>query len=217
MTAEKLRKLNPDLKIYTTADAEFAEFGVKITDIDTCDIIKSAEQIKMPEVSTIYEASNETFEKLNIKNEIVEKCYGGLDAQIGYCYGHSNYMNAFEWHTSSEINVAITDLVLILGNRAELQDNKIDSSKAKIFYIKKGEAIEVFATSLHFCPCEVEKTGFGCVVALPRGTNTPLEKKADNPLLFRKNKWIICHNENKELIERGVVPGISGTNIEIKY
>lgn len=77
--------------------------------------------------------------------------------------------------------------------------------------------VEIFATSLHFCPCEVDKNGFGCVVALPKGTNIPLEEKAENPLLFRKNKWLIAHEENEGLIGRGAVPGITGPNYEIKY
>ena len=61
----------------------------------------------------------DNIEELNrldkIAKDIKEKFFGGLPTQLGYCRGHANFMNAWEWHTSSEINVAITDLVLILG------------------------------------------------------------------------------------------------------
>ena len=96
-------------------------------------------------------------------------------------------------------------------------DNKISSSKFKAFYLPEGTVIEVYATTLHFCPCQVSDDGFGCVVALPEGTNIPLENKTEDPVLFRKNKWLLCHEENKALVEKGVVPGISGINFEIKY
>ena len=58
---------------------------------------------------------------------------------------------------------------------------------------------------------------FGCVVGLPLGTNTPLETEASDPQLFRKNKWLVAHNDNKGLIDRGVLPGISGENFKINY
>ena len=77
--------------------------------------------------------------------------------------------------------------------------------------------VEIYATSLHFCPCEVSKNGFGCVVGLPTGTNTDLTVKKEDPMLFRKNKWIIAHVDNEALKNKGVVAGITGLNYEIKY
>ena len=216
MNIEKLRELNPDIEIFDTASKEFSVFGRKL-DLNTDEIVKVAEGTKNPEIGSLYDASLTEFEKLKIAEEIGEECFGEMGCQVGYCRGHSNRLNAFEWHTSSEINVAVTDLVLILARVDQIENRKIDSSLSKVFYIKKGEAIEVYATSLHFCPCEVEKSGFGCVVALPRGTNLPLERAHNDPFLFRKNKWIIAHVENAFLIERGVTAGVYGENIEIKY
>ncbi len=217
MSFENVKKLNSSLKLYKTSDAEFSEYGRVISGIDTAEIIKVAQSIEKPETGSLYEASTPAFEALSIKNEIQDVCYGELPAQIGYCYGHSNFLNGWEWHTSSEINVAVTDLVLILGKVSDIKDGKIDSSTAKAFYVEKGEIIEVYATSLHFCPCEVSADGFGCVVALPVGTNVPLEREAIDKLLFRKNKWIFAHVDNEGLIARGVLPGITGENYEVKY
>ena len=214
---DKLRNLNPNIEFYSVFDDTFSKFGRIIKTLNPDEIIETANEIPNPLNGSTYLPSVEEFENLKIAEEIKNEFFGTLPAQIGYCFGHSNFLNATEWHTSSEINIAVTPLVLILGHIWDIKDDKIDSSKFKAFYVPKGTVIEVFATSLHFCPCEVEKSGFGCVVCLPSGTNTDLEIAPENKMLFRKNKWIICHKDNKALIERGVVSGITGENFEIKY
>lgn len=214
---EKLKLLNHEIDFYDVSDKEFASFGRIITNLDTSEIINAAEKISNPDCGSSYLPSLENFEALKIADAIKNECFGTLPTQIGYCYGHSNFLNAAEWHSSSEINIAVTPLVLILGHVWDITDGKIDSSRFKAFYLPKGTAVEVYATTLHFCPCEVEKGGFGCVVGLPLGTNTPLDNTPENPLLFRKNKWIIAHEQNTSLINRGVVSGITGKNFEIKY
>lgn len=214
---ENLKKLNPDVAFYDVSDKEFASFGRIIKSLDATEIIETAKKIPNTESGSSYLPSVDDFEKLDIAETIKNEHYGSLPTQIGYCWGHNTIMNATEWHTSSEINIAITPLVLILGHVWDIEDGKIDSSKFKAFYLPAGTVVEVYATSLHFCPCEVSKDGFGCVVGLPAGTNTDLEIEPKNIMLFRKNKWIIAHVENETLINRGVVAGITGTNYEIKY
>ncbi|MBQ4116452.1 MAG: DUF4867 family protein [Clostridia bacterium] len=206
-----------DYKIYSVTDKEFTSYGRIVKDIDAGEIIKVAKTIELPAEGSMYVASEPKFEALEIKHEIEDKLYGTLPTQIGYCWGHSNFLNAAEWHTSSEVNIAINDLVLFLAHTYEMEDGKIDSSAFKAFLVPAGTVIEVYATSLHFCPCEVSKDGFGCVVGLPTETNTNLEKTVNTPFLFRKNKWIVSHNDNGALIARGVQKGISGTNFELKY
>lgn len=217
MTLEQLRKLNPEMKIYGVDDEAFVEYGRRITGADVTEIIEAGKRIAFPQEGSIYEASTPAFEELQIADWIRRECYGELPTQVGYCYGHSNFLNAWEWHTSSEINIAVTDLVLILARKCDYIDGKIDATTAKAFLLKAGDMVEVYATSLHFCPCEVDKKGFGCVVALPKGTNIPLEETESDPLLFRKNKWLIAHEANKGLLDRGVVSGITGPNYQIKY
>ncbi|MBR4073225.1 MAG: DUF4867 family protein [Clostridia bacterium] len=213
---EKLKKLNPTVDFYNVTDKEFASFG-RVIDIDTAEIIETAKKIQNPESGSSYLPSVEDFENLSVATEIENEFFGSMLTQVGYCWGHSNFLNATEWHTSSEINIAVTPLVLILGHIWDIENGKIDSSSFKAFYLPAGTAVEIYATSLHFCPCEVEKSGFGCVVGLPQGTNTNLEITPENKMLFRKNKWILAHIENETLINRGVVAGITGTNYEIKY
>lgn len=212
-----LKEKNPDIKLYSVNEIEFKTFGRVIKDLDTAEIISAAEAIINPETGSSYSPREASFEKLKISAQIKSEYFGTLPTQIGYCYGHSNFLDAAEWHTSSEINIAVTPLVLILGHIWDIENGKIDSSRFKAFYLPKGTAVEVYSTTLHFCPCEVEKGGFGCVVGLPLDTNTPLDVTPDNPLLFRKNKWIIAHEQNTSLINRGVISGITGENFEIKY
>ncbi len=214
---ELLREKNKDLKIYSVNDPEFDTFGRIIKDFNSAEIISEAEKIKMPVDGSCYYPSVAAFENTKAYELIKNEFFGSLPTQVGYCYGHSNFLNATEWHFSSEINIAVTPLVLILGHIWDIKNGEIDSSDFKIFYLPAGTVIEVYSTTLHFCPCEVSNNGFGCVVALPEGTNTNLEIEQNNPLLFRKKKWIIAHNENPSLIDRGVTKGISGKNIKIAY
>ena len=212
----EIRKLNPNLKIYDVSDKEFSEYG-RILDMDSAQIIEEAEKIAYPKEGSMYLPSVEEFEKLPIAKEITDKVFGTLDTQVGYCFGYSDTLNATEWHYSSELNIAVRPLILILGKRENIVDGKMNSLDMKAFYLPKGTVVEVYATSTHFCPCQTEEGGFGCVVALPSGTNIPLEEQSDDPLLFRKNKWIICHYDNTALINRGVVPGIYGENTKINF
>ena len=214
---EHLKKCNPNLSIYSVDSKEFEPYGRVIQGYDVIEILRTAEQMEMPKEGSMYYPSVEAFEALPIAQEMKDMLFGEMPTQVGYCYGHSSFLNAVEWHTSNEINIAVAPFVLILGKITDLKDNILDSSVMKAFYVPSGTMLEVYSTTLHFCPCEVEKSGFGCVVALPTGTNTPLQKESKDKRLFRTNKWLLAHQENEPLKEKGVVPGIFGENFEIKY
>ena len=214
---ENLKKLNPDIEFYDVSSEEFSTFGRIIKNIDVTEITKVCDGIDNPESGSTYVPSLEEFEKLGIAKIIKDEFFGTLPTQIGYCWGYNDMLNATEWHANSEINIAVTPLVLLLGHIWDIKDGKIDSSSFKAFYLPAGTVVEVYATSLHYCPCQVSDDGFKSVVGLPLGTNTDLEITPEDKLIFRKNKWIICHVDNNELIEKGVVPAITGTNFQIKY
>ena len=214
---ELLKQKNPQLALHHVESAAFETYGRVIKSLDTDAILAAAGKIENPSEGSAYVASQPEFEALDIKEEIQNEFFGSLSAQIGYCWGHNNFMNATEWHTCSEINIAVTPLVLILGHVWDVKDGTIDSSKFQAFYLPKGTAVEVYATTLHFCPCEVQAEGFGCVVGLSQGTNTDLQIQPKDKKLFRKNKWIIAHQDNAGLQARGVIAGITGENYQIKY
>ena len=212
-----LKSLNPGVPFFDVFSDEFAEYGRVLTDYDTAEILSAAKAIAYPAEGASYLPSVEAFEELAVASRIQEEIFGTLPTQIGYCCGHSNALNATEWHASSELNIAITPLVLLLGKRTDLGNGTLDSASMKAFYVPAGSVLEVYATTLHFCPCQVSDDGFGCVVGLPRETNTPLDGAVSDKLLFRKNKWILAHESNTSLIERGVVGGIYGENYTIHY
>lgn len=214
---EQAVKNNPHLKIYRTSDKEFVPYGRVLTDIDANSFVEASKSAQKVDSGSVYVAEADYFKDLAVAKDVEIKYFGELPAQAGYCYGYSNQLNAVEWHKSSEINVTTTPLILFLGQVQDIVDRKIDSSKMKAFYVEKGEVLEVYATTLHFCPCQVTPEGFGCVVVLPRGTNVPLDGEYDDKLMFRKNKWILAHVDNQGLIDRGVIAGVTGENYTVKY
>ena len=54
------------------------------------------------------------------------------------------------------MNVAVTPLVLLLAKLDDVgADGRLDSAKVKAFLLERGDVVEVYADTLHFCPCEV--------------------------------------------------------------
>lgn len=214
---EHLKKVNPRIPMYSVEDAAFASYGRIVPDVDAAELLRAASQIENPESGAAYQPHVDALGQLPLAADLQNRCFGTLPAQVGYCWGHNQTLDATEWHTSSEINIAVTPLVLLLAHRWDITDGKLDSSAFRAFYIPAGMTVELYATSVHFTPCQVSDDGFGCIVVLPRGTNVPLAEPALEPLLFRQNKWVLCHEENEALKARGVVPGITGWNIRVEY
>jgi len=214
---EKLKKFNPEIEIFDVNSAEFSSYGRIIEGIDITEIVAEAKKIENEGDGSNYKPSVEAFEKLAIAGEIKTKFFGEMKIQVGYCWGYNSLFSATEWHTSSEINIAVTDLLIIVGHVWDVKNNTIDTSKFKAFYVPQGTVLECYATTLHYGPCQVNDGGFGWVVALPKDTNTPLDGEYDDKLLWAKNKWMISHVDNAELVNAGAVAGVTGTNFEIKY
>ena len=212
-----LKEKNPAVAFYTVADPEFAEYGRVIDGVDAGALCSVARGMEFPQNGSRYLPSVAALERLPAAAHIQTHLFGTLPIEVGYCFGYNRMLNALEWHSSSEINIAVTPLVLFLAKRSELQSGRLNSSVVRAFYVPQGTVIEVYATSLHFCPCQISDEGFGCIVALPKGTNLPLEQTATDRYLYRKNKWLIAHEWNTALLEKGVPAGITGRNPEVRY
>lgn len=209
---EKLQRANPHIRIHSVREPIFRRYG-RVIDWDTTELCAAAETLPFPETGSKYVAATPELDEIPAAAKLREILCGGLDEQIGLCWGHSNRLNALEWHTCNEFNVAVQELVLLLAKREDLDgDGRLDAAKVQAFYLTQGEMIEVYSDTLHFCPCEVTSAGFRCVVGLQRGTNLPIapERKVDK--LWAANKWLMGHEANKALIERGAFPGIYGEN-----
>lgn len=219
---ERLNQVN-DVKIFSVFDEEFKTYGNVVTDFDFKELASYMEKCtKIPESGNVYVASVPEMECLDVVNEVQDILYGGMPIQVGYCNGRNTTYNGFEYHKGSEINIAVTDFILVLGHTWLIKDNLYLVSDAQVFFVPKGTALEMFQTTLHLSPCRVCDEGFKDVVILPRGTNTPLTNKPENAsgearLLLQKNKWVLAHPEREPLMRQGAFPGLIGENKEIKY
>lgn len=212
---KRLQQLNPNIPLYHVSETEFLPYGKVIKNYDVNEIMNVASKIEMPESGSCYELSLPQLESCKLTEKLQNECFGEMEIQVGYCWGYNDSMNALEYHKSSEINIAVTPMVLLLGLVTDIANNEYSSENVKAFFVDAGEMVEIYGTTLHFCPCQVNKEGFCSIVVLPKGTNAPLSKEVKGSLLYRKNKWLICHDENKTLIDRGVYPGIHGENIRL--
>lgn len=204
------------MKIQKVTDPAFRKYGQVLEGYDFTGLIKEMKHTPVPE-DVIYVPSVEELEAMDIMKDLQNKGYGGLPVQIGYCNGHNKKLNAVEYHRNSEINVAVTDLVLLIGHQQDIEpDHTYDTSKIEAFLVPAGTGIEVYATTLHYAPCHVNEGGFQCVVVLPKGTNTDLtfqtEKMGEDSLMTAKNKWLIAHEDAKIA---GAFNGLKGENITI--
>ncbi len=214
---ERLKALNPDIEFYSVHDKEFLEYGCVIEGQDVSEMTAAALSVAMPPEGTAYRPSVDVLEKTALAEYIRRDSFGDMPTQMGMVWGHNDTMNAMEYHKSSEVNLAVTDIVLLLAHVWDIKDGKLDVKDIKGFYVKKGELVEVYATSLHYCPCQASDDGFYALVALPEHTNTAIVNKCDNPYQSDRNKWILCHPECAELVAKGVPDGIVGENLKVKY
>lgn len=212
-----------DVRIYSVFDEEFKTYGNIVTGYDFSEIIDYMEEnTDIPENGNVYVASVEDMEKLEASKKLSSNFYGNMPIQVGYCNGRNTTYNGFEYHKCSEINIAVTDFMHVLGHTWQIENNEFKVGNEKVFFVPKGTAIEMFQTTLHLSPCKVTDQGFKGVVVLAKGTNTPLEEKAktDNPedvLLLQKNKWVIAHKDREPLVKQGAHIGLIGENKELKY
>lgn len=197
-------------------DPDFCTYGRVVTGYDMSGLLKEMIKTPVPE-DVAYVASVPELEALPEANMLADGLYGQMQIQIGYCNGHNRKLNALEYHRDSEVNLAVTDLVLILGRQQDItRDFTYDTGLAEAFFVPAGTLIEVYATTLHYAPCHTEDTGFRCVIVLPRGTNEALERPVktvcgEERLLFARNKWLIGHEEGG-LADNAWI-GLRGENI----
>jgi len=207
-----------NMVIKSVIDKEFKKYGQVLKNYDCSEIIQKMESTPLPS-GVIYEPSIKELEDLKIAKDLGVREFGELPIQIGYCNGNNYLLNAVEYHRSSEINIAVTDLILLIGCQQDIEDDySYDTSKIEAFMVPAGTIIEVYATTLHYAPCNANENGFKCVVVLPRDTNLSLEnnieKVGEDALLFARNKWLIGHKDT-DLGEQGAFIGLVGENIHL--
>lgn len=199
-------------------DPAFSRYGKVVKNVDFTALVEALQQTPCPQ-GVVYEPSVEQLEALPVYGQLQEISYGELPIQIGYCNGNNYKLNALEYHRSSEIDVAASDLILLLGWQPDIQEGDIyDTAKVEAFLLPKGMGVELYATTLHYAPCNAQDGGFRCAIVLPKGTNLPLDGTHDaggeDRLITAKNKWLIGHPEGG--LPEGCHLGLVGENICVK-
>ena len=207
------------MKIYSVTDKEFAEYGKVVEGYDVSEIVDALDKHTPAPEAVEYVAECPELQNLEIHKEIGNTLFGGMPYQFGYCNGKNTKLNCLEYHRDSEFNLGSTDFILLLAKLSDIVDGKLDTGKVKAFYVKKGQLVEVYASTLHYAPCSAKKgEGFKVLIALPKGTNVGSVKASgkffEDRLLFAKNKWLLAHSDASE-VKDGAYVGLIGENIDI--
>lgn len=201
------------MEIQKLSSDSFRKYGKIVTEIPIDKLLKEMEHTPLPR-DVVYVASSEALEHVPEAALLQKIGFGGLPIQIGYCNGHNLRLNALEYHRSSELDIAVTDLILLLGQQQDIEPGDVyDTARVEAFFVPAGTIVELYATTLHYAPCQASEAGFRCVIVLPRGTNEPLdfepEKVGENRLMTARNKWLLAH-ESAGI--KGAVCGLRGEN-----
>ena len=209
------------MEILKVTDPEFTNYGriIEGYDDEKKQIMEALRDNTPIPDGTDYVAEEKALQDLAASDKITNSLSGGSPMQFGWCNGHNTKLNCLEYHRSSEINLGATDFILLLAKREEIVDYKLDSSKVKAFLVPKGVMVEVYATALHYAPCQAHNdSGFQVLVGLPKGTNVGMPQftpgNQEDKLLTATNKWLLAHAESSEA-KNGAWVGITGENIDI--
>lgn len=207
------------MKIYSVYDEAFRPYGKVLEGYDTKELLEAVAKIDMPESGVNYLPGIDSLEACSIIDEFSDRAYGGMPIQIGMCWGYNTKLNCLEYHRDSELNIGLGDFILLLAQQGDIADGKLDTATVKAFKAPAGAVVEVYATALHYAPCQADKAeGFKVVVVLPKGTNTERPayeaRNEEEKWLTARNKWLLAHPEADEA-KNGAHVGLYGTNIDI--
>ncbi len=206
------------MEIKKVTDPSFRKYGRVVQGIDFTDLVEAIKRETPLPDGVAYEPSIKALEETTAAKALQRRTYGELPIEVGYCNGHNYKLNAIEYHRSSEINVAATDAVLIVGMQQDITDDfKYETAKMEAFLVEAGTAVELYATTLHYAPCSANEDGFKVGIVLPAGTNYPLEEKNEgweDSLITAQNKWLIGHPEGG--LDAGAHIGLVGKNLDIR-
>ena len=182
------------------------------------ELLKFLERTPLP-LGTEYTAEDSSLQTLPAERYFSDICFGGMPVQLGWCNGHNQKLNCLEYHRSSEFNLGTEPFILLLAKLGDIHDGRLDTSCVKAFLVPKETLIEVYATTLHYAPCDADKRkGFKVLVVLPKGTNTDFRNTechdGDTELMWARNKWLLAHPESPEAAQ-GAYIGLCGTNIDL--
>lgn len=219
-TLEDFQKKNPDYKILSIDDPDFKKYGKVYTKYDISEVKDYMDKnVKISSPSNFYTPSNKDLEKIPAIQEMGKDIYAFMPIEAGECTGQSTNFSAIEYHQGSETNIMLTDVIMVLGQRATL-DTKGEyspSEDGQIFFVPAGTVVEFYSTTLHYAPIKVHDSGFSIIVILIKGSNEelPSDFKSDNKRIVKQNKFQLVDPSRKDKIAIGVEVGLTGKLIEM--
>jgi hypothetical protein len=224
-TLRKLQAANPKLNILPIDAPAFERYGRLLKGYNARAVITRAKAILPATERVAYEPSVAALEKpAKFNTAMMNEVFGGMPIQVGWCYGKNLQMAALEYHKGSEVNVCLTDVILLVAHVQDIvwgEQVTLDTSKVAAFYAPAGSVVELSPWNLHYAPIHVQEGGsFATLVYLPKGTNEKMafevEKVGENRLLWAVNKWLIAHPGVTGLVAQGAYAGMVGEDIFVK-
>ena len=136
-----LQEMNPNVKIHDVGEKGFSRYGW-ILSYDASAVIdhlakEEAVFSKLPKARYVTDRAD--LHDFPLFSTIQKEIYGELAIQVGVVQGRNQYATGTEFHQGSEVNIAVTDCLLVLGDRALLVANgSVDISQMEVYFVKKG-------------------------------------------------------------------------------
>lgn len=207
------------MKIQNIESENFKRYGKVLSGYDFSELFSLLSKTEIPSDGIFYTGSSPKLEACREKEILEKRGFGAFPIQIGYVNSKNRVMNCLEYHKSCEFNIAMDDVILILGDARDVTDNGYDSEKAEAFLVPGGTGVELYSTTLHYAPIAVHDEGCRVICVLPRGTNgeyVEFERKTvEDKACFGVNKWLFAHPDSPEA-KNGAFVFINGKNINFK-
>ena len=206
--------------IKSVTDPSFARYGRVLEGYDFSQLLEVLAVQQKPQDGVVYVPSCRALESTQAFEQLQNRAFGGMPIQAGYCNGDNTALNCVEYHRNSEINITCEAAVLLVGAQQDIDaSNHYDTALIEAFELPAGAAVELYATTLHYAPCNAKAgAGFRVAIILPRGTNVGIpefEKGcAEDGLMTATNKWLIAHPDSSEA-KNGAFAGLCGINPDI--
>ncbi|MBQ9264097.1 MAG: DUF4867 family protein [Clostridia bacterium] len=206
------------MNILPVSDPAFKPYGRIVEGCDVSGVLKALATTPVTD-GVVYVPHDEALARAEGANALGDVLYGGMPFQLGWCNGHNTKLNCLEYHRDSEFNLGCEDFILLIATMADIENDRLDTSRVKAFRVPAGVLVEVYATTLHYAPCHADaQKGFHVMVALPKGTNTDYRPaggpNALDASLWARNKWLLAHPDSREA-KSGAYIGLIGENIDI--
>jgi|GEM_PF-4980994 len=112
---------NPELSFFSVADPAFRRYD-RVLDFDAGSLLSVCEATSaMPPDGSRYVPAIPELEALPAFQRAQQAFLGETNGQIGCCWGYNTLLNCLEYHRSSEFNIAVSDLLLLLASQQNME------------------------------------------------------------------------------------------------